>query len=93
MLSHLFLPILVLVLAYGPMLLKTLRRRPRRGGRRRAHALPDHLRCLRFTVLLSITRRALPSTVAMFGTLFGYLLGGAVVVEELFGCPASAPGE
>ena len=30
-------------------------------------------------------RRALPATVTMMGTLFGYLLGGAVILESLFG--------
>ena len=39
----------------------------------------------RRTVTLSMYRRALPATVTMMGTLFGYLLGGAVILEGLFG--------
>jgi peptide/nickel transport system permease protein len=38
-------------------------------------------------VLSSIARRALPSTIAMFGTIFGFMLGGAVIVEQLFAMP------
>lgn len=87
MASHLLLPLLVLVLAYTPLLLKLFVRalddavdsaptrfRVASGGSRRA-------------VLLSVARRAAPPAVAMFGTLFGYLLGGAVVVEQLFSMP------
>ena len=36
-------------------------------------------------VIASVYRRALPSAVAMLGMIFGLLLGGAVVLESLFG--------
>ena len=36
-------------------------------------------------VIVSMYRRALPSTVTMLGAVFGYLLGGAVIMEDLFG--------
>jgi ABC-type dipeptide/oligopeptide/nickel transport system permease component len=37
------------------------------------------------TVIISMFRRALPSAVTMLGAVFGYLLGGAVIMEDLFG--------
>ena len=39
----------------------------------------------RRVVMLRLYRRALPATVTMLGTLFGYLLGSAVIIESLFG--------
>jgi peptide/nickel transport system permease protein len=39
----------------------------------------------RGTVLRSVFRRSLPATVAMCGTIFGYMLGAAVIIEQLFG--------
>lgn len=87
MLAHLALPVLVLVVAYTPIVLKifiralddavdapSTRFRIASGGSRKA-------------VYLSIARRALPPTVTMFGTLFGLMLGGIVVIEQLFSQP------
>ncbi|MWV48759.1 ABC transporter permease subunit [Rathayibacter sp. VKM Ac-2803] len=83
--EHLVLPVIVMVVAHTPILMKTLivgldtaiddpatRFRIASGARRR-------------TVLASIYRRALPTAVPMLGMLFGLLLGGAVVLEALFG--------
>ncbi|GAB23553.1 putative ABC transporter permease protein [Gordonia polyisoprenivorans NBRC 16320 = JCM 10675] len=83
--AHLFLPVVVMVVAHSAILVKTLilsldkeidspatRFRIASGAPRR-------------TVLLGIYRRALPTAVAMLGMVFGLLLGGAVVLESLFG--------
>ncbi len=82
--SHLLLPVIVMVLADSPILIKMLilslddaiddpatKFRVASGASRR-------------TVLLSIYRRAAPSAVATLGMLFGILIGGAVVLESLF---------
>jgi len=62
---------------------------PSPGGSRRCgtDAIPDRGRASRKTVLLSVVRRAAPAAVAMMGTLFGFMLGGVVVVEQLFAMP------
>jgi peptide/nickel transport system permease protein len=87
MISHLILPELVLIAAYSPFLMKLFIR----GFEDAVDAAPTKFRIAsgasRRAVILSVIRRAAPATVAMFGTLFGYLLGGAVVVEQLFGMP------
>ncbi|WP_208856937.1 ABC transporter permease [Rathayibacter oskolensis] len=83
--AHLVLPVIVMVVAHTPILMKTLivgldaaiddpatRFRIASGAPRRS-------------VLASIYRRALPTAVPMLGMLFGLLLGGAVVLEALFG--------
>jgi ABC-type dipeptide/oligopeptide/nickel transport system permease component len=83
--QHLVLPVIVMVVAHTPILMKMLilsldtaiddpatKFRVASGAPRRM-------------VLASIYRRALPSGVAMLGMLFGLLLGGAVVLEALFG--------
>ncbi|MCM0620139.1 ABC transporter permease [Nocardioides bruguierae] len=83
--SHLVLPVIVMVVAHTPILMKSLvlglqgaiddpstRFRIAAGAPRRV-------------VLLSIYRRALPQAVAMLGMMFGLFLGGAVVLEALFG--------
>jgi ABC-type dipeptide/oligopeptide/nickel transport system permease component len=87
MASHLVLPLLVLVLAYTPLLLKLFIRALEDA----VDAPPTRFRIAsgasQRAVMLSITRRAAPAAVAMFGTLFGFMLGGAVVVEQLFSMP------
>lgn len=87
MATHLALPVAVLVLAYAPLLMKLFVRALEDS----VDAAPTRFRIAtgasRRAVLLSVARRAAPSTVAMAGTLFGYLLGGAVVVEQLFSMP------
>jgi ABC-type dipeptide/oligopeptide/nickel transport system permease component len=85
MAAHLVLPIAVMVLAQAALLIKLLV-----GGLERALAEPPTLFRVASgvsgpTVLLSVYRRALPAMVAMAGTIFGYLLGAAVIVEQLFG--------
>jgi peptide/nickel transport system permease protein len=85
MLAHLVLPVGVMVVAHSALLTRMLlagldeavdnpqtRFRIASGAHRRA-------------VVLSMLRRAAPPAVTTTGTLFGYLLGGAVVIESLFG--------
>lgn len=83
-LAHLVLPIAVLVLAHAPMILKIFIR-----GLHDAMDAPATLFRIatgasRGVVLASIARRALPTTIAMFGTTFGFMLGGSVIVEQMF---------
>ena len=85
MLGHLVLPVGVMVVAQTPVLMKILL-----GDLEAAVSSPmTRFRIAtgasRTTVLLSIYRRALPASVTMVGTMFGYLLGGALVVETMFG--------
>jgi peptide/nickel transport system permease protein len=83
--EHLILPIAVLSLANAPILMKLLIRSLQEA----VDAPPTRFRIAtgasRPTVIVSMYRRALPAAVTMLGTMFGYLLGGAVVLEALFG--------
>ncbi|HEY0814751.1 MAG TPA: ABC transporter permease [Pseudonocardia sp.] len=87
MLAHLWLPVGVLVVAYAPMLIKLFIRSLQQARDAQATTFRIASGASRSMVLLSITRRALPATVAMFGTIFGFMVGGAVVVEQLFAIP------
>jgi peptide/nickel transport system permease protein len=85
MAAHLVLPVTVMVLAQSAVLLKLLIS----GFEEAVDAAPTRFRIAsgasRRIVLLSILRRALPPAVTMLGIIFGYLLGGAVILESLFG--------
>jgi peptide/nickel transport system permease protein len=85
--AHLVLPVAVLVIANTPLLLKIFLRALEEA----VDAAPTLFRIAagasRRTVLLSVARRAAPAAVAMMGTLFGFMLGGVVVVEQLFAMP------
>jgi peptide/nickel transport system permease protein len=87
MIKHLWLPVLVLVIAYAPMLLKLFIRSVEQAKDAQATKFRIAAGASRSMVLCSIARRALPSTIAMFGTIFGFMLGGAVIVEQLFALP------
>jgi ABC-type dipeptide/oligopeptide/nickel transport system permease component len=87
MLAHIWLPELVLVVAFAPMLMKLFIRSLGQSVGAQATRFRIASGASPSTVALSITRRALPSTVAMFGTIFGFMLGGAVIVEQLFAIP------
>ncbi|SDH07119.1 ABC transporter permease [Pseudonocardia oroxyli] len=87
MIQHLWLPIGVLVVAYAPMLLKLFIRSLDQAKNAQATRFRIASGASRPMVLLSVGRRALPSTIAMFGTIFGFMVGGAVVVEQLFAIP------
>jgi ABC-type dipeptide/oligopeptide/nickel transport system permease component len=85
MAKHLVLPITVLVVSQSAVLIKLLISRLEEG----LDAPPTRFRIAsgasRMAVMLSLYRRALPAIVTMLGMSFGYLLGGAVIVEQLFG--------
>jgi peptide/nickel transport system permease protein len=87
MAEHLWLPVAVLVIAYSPMLVKLFIRSLQQSMDAQATKFRIASGASHKMVLTSIGRRALPSTVAMFGTIFGFMLGGAVVVEQLFAIP------
>ncbi|WP_200847158.1 ABC transporter permease [Microbacterium sp. 18062] len=83
--EHLTLPVLVMIVAHTAILMKTMipsldaaidapstRFRIASGASRRA-------------VYIGIYRSALPSMITMLGMLFGLFVGGAVVLEALFG--------
>lgn len=85
MLAHLALPVAALAAYQAPVLARLLTR-----------ALDDAVAapCTAFRVAcgnrrrdvwLSVYRRALPAMVSMLGTMMGTLLGGAIVLEQLFG--------
>ncbi|WP_040800647.1 ABC transporter permease [Nocardia higoensis] len=87
MVSHLWLPVAVLVIAYAPMLLKLFVRSAQQAADAQATKFRIAAGASRPMVMLSIGRRSLPPTVAMFGTIFGFMLGGAVIIERLFALP------
>ncbi|MCF7550456.1 ABC transporter permease [Pseudonocardia sp. WMMC193] len=84
-LGHLVLPVGVMVLAQSALLVKLLVH----GLEEQLDAPPTLFRIAsgapRRAAVASAFRRAAPPVVTMAGTLFGYLLGGAVVLESLFG--------
>ena len=85
MMEHLVLPITVEIVAQSAVLIKLLTS----GLEEAMEAAPTRFRIAsgasRRVVVLSLYRRALPTAVAMLGMMFGYLLGGAVILETLFG--------
>lgn len=85
MAAHLVLPIVVMVVAQTAVLLKLLIS----GMEEAVDAAPTRFRIAsgasRRVVLMSLFRRSLPPAVTMLGIIFGYLLGGAVIIESLFG--------
>ncbi|MCF7548392.1 ABC transporter permease [Pseudonocardia sp. WMMC193] len=84
-LSHYLLPIAVLVVSLAPLLLKQLLGALGPSAEDRSTLFRVATGAPRRMVLASIYRRALPPTIAVFGTIFGTLLGGAVILEQLFG--------
>ncbi|MBM9469463.1 ABC transporter permease [Nakamurella leprariae] len=85
MTARLVLPIVVLVLALSPLIIRLLVS----SVDEQIDAAPTLFRVAcgssRWTVLKSVYRRAAPPAVTMTGALFGYMLGGAVILESLFG--------
>jgi peptide/nickel transport system permease protein len=85
MLNHLILPMLVEVIAVSAVIIRLLVSALDES----MGAAPTQFRIAsgasRRTITLSMYRRALPATVTMLGVTFGYLLGGAVILESLFG--------
>lgn len=83
--SHLVLPVIVMVVAHTALLMKMLILSLNEAIDEPATKFRVASGAPRRVVLASIYRRALPSVVATLGMLFGLLLGGAVVLEALFG--------
>ncbi|GAB6902577.1 ABC transporter permease [Kineosporia succinea] len=83
--SHLVLPVLVMVFAHTPLLMKMLILSLDESIDDPATKFRVASGAPRSMVLASVYRRALPSMVATLGMLFGMFLGGAVVLEALFG--------
>lgn len=88
MIARLILPVMVMVISQSDVLLKILissldeEIESPQTMFRAAVGAPQRL------VLLSAYRRALPPMVTMTGVVFGNLLGGAVILEALFGLGA-----
>jgi peptide/nickel transport system permease protein len=85
LLQHLALPVFVMIAAHTAILMKTMIPSldiaiddPSTRFRIAAGAP-------RFVVVRSVYRRALPPMITMLGMLFGLFVGGAVVLEALFG--------
>ncbi|MEV8547996.1 ABC transporter permease [Streptomyces sp. NPDC051572] len=87
MAGHLVLPELVLIVTHTPFLMKLFVRAVQDSCDAPATRFRIATGASRLMVLTSIIRRSSPSAIAMFGTMFGTLLGGAVVIEQLFSLP------
>lgn len=85
MMSHLLLPVAVLTLSTAPLLMKQLIGALDESFTAPATRFKVAAGATRSSVVVSAYRRALPPAVALFGTVFGALLGGAVILESLFG--------
>ena len=85
MAQHLALPILVMVASHSAVVLKQLVAGLDEELDKPATLFRISTGAPITIVMLSIYRRALPPTVTMAGMVFGYLLGGAVIIEALFG--------
>ncbi len=85
---YLFLPALTLSLQLASVLIRNLRSQVIYTGRSdfvrtaRAKGLPERLVLTRH-----VLRNALLSTVTIFGLQFGFLVGGALVIETVFAVP------
>ncbi|MFT4087691.1 MAG: ABC transporter permease [Gordonia sp. (in: high G+C Gram-positive bacteria)] len=83
--AHLALPVIVLVIANSPVVLRLLVHQLEVAVEDPATRFRAAAGASWLMVTVSMYRRALPGTVTMLGAVFGYLLGGAVVMEALFG--------
>jgi ABC-type dipeptide/oligopeptide/nickel transport system permease component len=84
MIGHLVLPVMVMVAAQAGSVIKILSASLDSSMTAPATLFRIASGASRRTVMVSVFRRALPPTVTMCGYLFGYQLGGAVVLEALF---------
>jgi len=85
MAQHLVLPVLVMIVAHSAVVLQQLIAGLDEELDKPATLFRISTGAPVSTVLLSVYRRALPATVTMAGTVFGYLVGGAIIIESLFG--------
>jgi peptide/nickel transport system permease protein len=85
MAERLILPLAVMTLGHSPILIKALTTSLGQALDAPATKFRTSVGCSRFVVILSMFRRAAPPVVTLVGTLFGALLGGAIIIEQLFG--------
>lgn len=83
--SHLLGPVAVLTLSVAPLLLKQLISALDESFTAPVTRFKVAAGASTLSVVVSAYRRALPPAVALCGTVFGALLGGAVILESLFG--------
>ena len=83
--DHLVLPVLVLVCAHSALIMKMLIIGLKEAIEEPATKFRVASGAGRYVVLLSVCRRAAPTAVTTIGMIFGMLLGGALVLENLFG--------
>ncbi|MET0886127.1 MAG: ABC transporter permease [Mycetocola sp.] len=83
--AHLVLPITAMSIAYAPYLMKQLIP----GLEEQVDAPATRFRIASggssFMMVISVFRRALPAVLVVSGSLLGSLIGGAVVMESMFG--------
>lgn len=85
--AHLALPVIVLIISYTPIPLKILLRSLDQEIDAPATRFRISTGASRWVLIISVYRRSLPAAVAVFGILFGFMLGGVVIIEQLFGMP------
>jgi ABC-type dipeptide/oligopeptide/nickel transport system permease component len=84
-LAHMILPVATLVIVYTAPILRLT------AGQARTDLGRDHIRFAQALglregrVIRYALRSALPTFVTILGTMYGFLLGGAVLVETIFG--------
>lgn len=83
--KHLALPVVTLIFVYGSPILKMTRQTMSEvlGSRYIVHARASGLS--ESTVVRYAFRNSLPPVITMVAVVYGYLLGGAVLVETVFG--------
>jgi peptide/nickel transport system permease protein len=86
--SHLVMPLAVMVIADSAVLLKLLMSGLDEAARSPQTRFRIASGAKRSAVILSVYRRAAPPAVVLAGALFGAMLGGAVLLENLFGFAA-----
>jgi ABC-type dipeptide/oligopeptide/nickel transport system permease component len=83
-LSHLVLPVLTLAFVYGAVVFKTTRVAMEASLRSDYTTYAEAIGLPRRLVLLYAFRASAPPVILMTGITFGYMLGGAVLVETVF---------
>ncbi|WP_353807735.1 ABC transporter permease [Agromyces sp. SYSU T00194] len=83
-LAHLGLPVLVLALGYSPLIMKILIISLDEAVDAPSTRFRISTGASRGMVIASLMRRAAPPAVVICGMLFGGLLGGSVVLDQLF---------
>jgi ABC-type dipeptide/oligopeptide/nickel transport system permease component len=83
--EHLVLPVIVMVCAHSALIMKMLLISLEEAINEPSTKFRVASGAGNTDVLLSVCRRAAPSAVTTIGMIFGMLLGGALVLESLFG--------